>query len=127
MIGALDHVALGVPDLEARLRFFTETLGMTIKRRGTHFKTGRPLALIADANGFKLELVEIDSDAPEFMHLAYRSDDVSGDHDRLQAAGCVSVRGAHELKAARAETALLEDAGQLQVQIIDYQPDSPDL
>lgn len=127
MIGALDHVALGVPDIEARLKFLTETLGMTIKRRGTHFKSGRPIVLVADANGFKLELIEIDATQPEFMHLAYRSDDVTADHEQLLAAGCTSVRGPHELKAARAETALVQDSGNLEVQIIRYEPDSPDL
>ena len=127
MIGAVDHVALGVRDMEERLAFLTGVLGMTIKRRGTHFKSGRPIVLVADANGFKLELVEIDADEPTFMHLAYRVDDVAGDYERLLAQGCESIRGPHELKAARAETALVQDASKLQVQIIRYEADSPDL
>ena len=127
MIGALDHVALGVRDMEERLAFLTGVLGMTIKRRGTHFKSGRPIVLVADANGFKLELVEIDADEPTFMHLAYRVDDVAGDYERLLAQGCESIRGPHKLTAARAETALVQDASKLQVQIIRYEADSPDL
>ena len=127
MIGAVDHVALGVRDMEERLAFLTGVLGMTVKRRGTHFKSGRPIVLVSDANGFKLELIEIDADEPTFMHLAYRVDDVAGDYERLLAQGCESIRGPHELKAARAESALVQDASKLQVQIIRYEADSPDL
>lgn len=127
MIGALDHVALAVKDIEARIAFMTGTLGMTLKRRGTHFKTGRAIVLLADANGFKIELIEADVDQPTFMHLAYRVDDVAGAHARLVAEGCASVRGPHDLKAARAETALVEDPGRIALQVIKYQPDSPDL
>jgi len=127
MIGALDHVALGVRDIEERLAFLTGALGMTIKRRGTQFKSGRPIVLLADANGFKLELIEIDTDEPTLMHLAYRVDDVARDYDRLLAQGCESIRGPHELKAARAESALVQDPSKLQVQIIRYELDSPDL
>jgi catechol 2,3-dioxygenase-like lactoylglutathione lyase family enzyme len=127
MIGALDHVALGVRDLEERLAFLTGTLGMTIKRRGTHFKSGRPIVLVADSNGFKLELIEVDADEPAFMHLAYRTDDVAADYNQLIERGCEGIRGPHELEAARAETAIVRDSSRLQVQIIKYQPDSPDL
>jgi len=127
MIGALDHVALGVRDMEERLAFLTGTLGMKIKRRGTHFKSGRPIVLVVDANGFKLELIEVDTDQPTFMHLAYRVDDVSADYQKLLQNGCEGIRGPHELKAARAETAIVCDASKLEVQIIKYEPDSPDL
>jgi hypothetical protein len=41
--------------------------------------------------------------------------------------GFKSIRGPHVLAAAKAETALLEDQTAMQVQIIQYQPDSPDL
>lgn len=127
MIGALDHVALGVRNMEERIAFLTGTLGMTVKRRGTHFKSGRPIVLVADSNGFKLELIEVDADEPTLMHLAYRVEDVAAAYDRLLGEGCESIRGPHELKAARAETAIVQDASKLQVQIIKYQPDSPDL
>jgi catechol 2,3-dioxygenase-like lactoylglutathione lyase family enzyme len=127
MIGPLDHVALGVRDLEERLAFLTGTLGMTLKRRGTHFKSGRPIALLADSNGFKLELIEVDADEPTFMHLAYRVDDVAAEYDRLLERGSEGIRGPHVLEAARAETAIIRDSSRLQIQLIKYEPDSPDL
>jgi catechol 2,3-dioxygenase-like lactoylglutathione lyase family enzyme len=127
MIGAMDHVALGVRDIEQQLALLTGLLGMTIKRRGTQVKSGRPIVLLADANGFKLELIEIDADEPAFMHLAYRVDDVAGAYDRLLAQGCESIRAPHELTAARAESALVQDPSKLRVQIIKYENDSPDL
>ena len=127
MIGALDHVALGVRDLEERIAFLTGSLGMSVKRRGTHFKSGRPIALLADANGFKLELIEADVDEPTFMHLACRVEDVTAEYEQLLKDGCEAIRGPHELKASRSETALVQDRTKLQVQIVKYQPDSPDL
>ena len=127
MIGSLDHVALGVRDLEERIAFLTRHLGMTVKRRGTHFKTGKGIVLLADANGFKLELIEADVDEPTFMHLAYRVEDVPGAYARLLDIGCDSIRGPHELKASMSQTALVQDASKLQIQIVKYDPASPDL
>jgi hypothetical protein len=40
---------------------------------------------------------------------------------------CNSIRGPHELAAAKAVTALLQETYGLQVQIIRYEPDSIDL
>jgi len=127
MMEKLDHVALGVRDVEERIAFLTGTLGMTVKRRGTHVRSGRPLAMVADASGFKIELVEVDADEPTFLHLAFRVDDVASAYRTMLDQGWESIRGPHALHAARAETALLQDAAKLQVQIIKYQPDSPDL
>lgn len=127
MIGSLDHVALGVKDLEERIAFFTTHLGMHVKRRGTHFKTGKGIVLLGDAKGFKLELIEADVGEPTFMHVAFRVDDVAGAHDDLLAAGCSSIRGPHALKASLSETALVQDGAKLQIQVIKYDPASPDL
>jgi len=126
-IGQLDHFALGVHDLDERIAFLTGTLGMTLKRIGTHFKTGGRIAMIADANGFKLELIELPTGAPGLQHVAYRVDDVDAAYAQLLADGCTPIRGPHELSAAKAVTALLEDPSGLQVQIVKYAPDSPDL
>jgi catechol 2,3-dioxygenase-like lactoylglutathione lyase family enzyme len=126
-IGPLDHVALGVHDLDERIAFLTGTLGMSLKRVGKHVKTGGRIAMIADSNGFKLELIELPNDVPGFQHLAYRVDDVEAAHARLVEQGCTTIRGPHEIGAARAVTALVEDPSGLQIQVIKYAPDSPDL
>ena len=126
-IGQLDHVALGVHDLDERIAFLTGTLGMTLKRIGKHVKTGGRIAMIADRNGFKLELIELPNDEPGFQHLAYRVEDVEAAHASLVERGCKSIRGPHEIGAAKAVTALVEDPSGTQIQVIKYAPDSPDL
>jgi methylmalonyl-CoA/ethylmalonyl-CoA epimerase len=126
-IGQLDHVALGVHDLDERIAFLTGTLGMKLGRIGKHVKTGGRIAMIADANGFKLELIELPDDEPGFQHLAYRVEDVDAAHASLVERGCTTIRGPHEIGAAKAMTALVEDPSGLQIQVIKYAPDSPDL
>lgn len=128
MIRGVDHIALGVRDIHERIALFTSTLAMTVKRMGTHFATGRPIAFLADATGtFKVELIEAYSDQPGLLHVAYRVDDVEAEHRNLLAKGFTSIRGPHALTAAKATAALLEDPTGLQIQLIQYAPDSPDL
>ncbi len=100
---------------------------MRLIRIGTHFASGGRIAMLADASGFKVELIENGSDQPTLMHLAYRVDDVGAEYAGLLASGCESVRGPHELTAAKATTALVQDPARLQIQLISYAPDSPDL
>jgi catechol 2,3-dioxygenase-like lactoylglutathione lyase family enzyme len=126
-IGQLDHVALGVHDLDERIAFLTGKLGMTLKRIGKHVKSGGRIAMIADANGFKLELIELPQEEPGFQHLAYRVEDVEAAYATLLEQGCTGLRGPHEIAAAKAVTALVEDPSGTQVQVIKYAPDSPDL
>jgi methylmalonyl-CoA/ethylmalonyl-CoA epimerase len=126
-IQTVDHIALGVKDLDERIDFFVNTLGMRLIRVGTHFASGGRIAMLADTAGFKLELIENGSEQPTFIHLAYRVDDVEAGHDELVSNGCSSIREPHELSAAKATTALVEDPSRLQIQLIKYAPDSPDI
>lgn len=126
-IGQLDHVALGVHDLDERIAFLTGTLGMKLGRIGKHVKTGGRIAMIWDLAGFKLELIELPNDQPGFQHLAYRVEDVEAAHATLVERGCTTIRGPHEIGAAKATTALVEDPSGLQIQVIKYAPDSPDI
>jgi catechol 2,3-dioxygenase-like lactoylglutathione lyase family enzyme len=126
-IGQIDHVALGVHDLDERIAFLTGTLGMTLKRIGKYVRTGGRIAMIADQAGFKLELIEVPDEEPGFQHVAYRVEDVDAAYARLIEEGCSGIRGPHEIAAAKAVTALVEDKAGLQIQVIKYAPDSPDL
>lgn len=126
-MGPLDHIALGTPDLDERIAFFTGTMGMTLKRMGVHHATGGRIAMLADPSGFKIELIEAPPDKATLWHVAYRVDDVDAEYRRLVASGCQAVREPHDLPAARARTALMRDPFGLQIQIIAYAPDSPDL
>ena len=131
MSAPIDHVAIEVADFERRLGLFTEQLGMRLIRRGKRTSTGQQIAMIGDGHGFMLELVEAedgdDAAAPKFLHIALRVDDVDGVHDELVSGGLSSVRAPHPLGAAKADTALLADEGGLEVQVIRYDDDSPDL
>ncbi|MCC6455352.1 MAG: VOC family protein [Caldilineaceae bacterium] len=124
----MDHIALGVEDMDERIDYFTRVMGLQLKRTGTRHSTGSRIALLADpVSGFKIELIETLPDERGLLHLAFRVDDVNSAYENLLAQGFKSLRGPHTLAAAKAETALLEDPVAMQVQIINYQPDSPDL
>jgi methylmalonyl-CoA/ethylmalonyl-CoA epimerase len=124
----LDHIALGVVDFDERVAFFTQVLGLELRRTGTRHSTGSRIAMLVDpASGFKIELIETSAEEQGLLHLAARVEDVATAYQEMQAKGLRAVRGPHELAAAKAETALLEDGTALGIQIIRYQPDSPDL
>ena len=128
MLTGIDHVALGVEDLDERIAFMTGVLGMTLKRRGTHIATGGRIAFLADPiTGFKFELVETPDRQLGFMHVAYRAEDVAAEHDRLVEQGLQSLRTPFRVEPAKAVSALLKDPSGLEVQVIAYDPDSPDL
>ena len=128
MIKCIDHVALGVKDLDKTIEFFTETLDMKLRRTGTHRATGRRIAFLGGSSGLKIELVETQVDKPSFMHLALQVDDVEAEYDRLASKGLQPKRPPHELAPAKATTALLEEQSSgIEIQILKYAPDSPDL
>lgn len=127
MIEGLDHVALGVAAFDAQLSVLTNALGMELRRMGTHYASGRRIAMLADGAGGKVELIETDGAKLSLVHLAFRVADVPEAFAYLQEQGFRPIRPPHELDAARAITALVEDPVGGQVQIIAYEPDSPDL
>ncbi len=126
MIERVDHIALGVSDFDEQVAFYTRTMGLHLKRIGTHFGTGKRIAMLGDEEGFKIELIEAPSGPQGMRHIAYRVDDVQREYGRLVSSG-KSIRGPHELGAAKAVTAVLEEPSGMQIQIIKYQADSPDL
>jgi methylmalonyl-CoA/ethylmalonyl-CoA epimerase len=127
MTDSLDHFALAVADLDERIAFFTSHMGMALRRMGKENSTGNRIAMLADPNsGFKLELIE-SADRSGLQHIARRVEDVQGTYDQMVAAGLKPLREPHRIGAAKAESALVEDPSGLKVQIIRYDPDSPDL
>src|SRR5690606_2918772 len=103
-----------------------EVCSMQVIRRGERFRTGQPIVMIGDGTGVKLELIETGADAPVVAHLAFRVDDLDATVDELVALGWTNTRAAHDLPSARARTALMSH-GEMGVQLITYEPDSPDL
>jgi catechol 2,3-dioxygenase-like lactoylglutathione lyase family enzyme len=124
----IDHFALGVENIDERIQYFTRVMGLQLRRQGTRHSTGSRIALLVDlVSGFKIELIETSPDERGLLHLAFRVDDLNAAYEELLQQGFNSIRGPHALTAAKAETALLEDPAAMQVQLIKYQPDSPDL
>ena len=128
----IDHVALEVDDIDERVRRL-EAAGLRVLRHGTRYSTGQRIVMMGDGTGNKLELIEAgrgtDGEAdggPVFAHLALRTDDTDGAHQRLKAAGYQSRSEPHDLDAARARSALLDDGDGFRVQVISYADDSPD-
>jgi catechol 2,3-dioxygenase-like lactoylglutathione lyase family enzyme len=125
----LDHIALGVQNFQQQCDFFSEVLGMELRRLGKRHATGTQIAMLVDrSSNFKVELIE--TAPPEEMgllHLAFRVEDVDGAYRQLAGEGLVSVREPHDLAAAKARTALLQHPSGMNIQIIQYAPDSPDL
>jgi catechol 2,3-dioxygenase-like lactoylglutathione lyase family enzyme len=127
MTEQLDHVALGVADLDERIEFFTRHLGMVVRRRGTQHGTGSRIALLGQpGSSFKLELIQSPGER-SLLHVAQRVSDLQPAYRSLVAAGLKPIREPHRLAAAKADTALLEDTSGLKIQLIQYDPDSPDL
>ena len=116
----LDHVAIGVPDVEVFVRRLTETFGMEVARRGSHHETGRPIAFLQDAKGSKVELIEADVDTPTFLHLAFAVPEAGAAYETLVSSEFSSVAPPVRLEAAKAETAFTESPEGLEAQVIAF-------
>lgn len=128
---AFDHVAIEVADLDGCIAMLERTGAMRLLRRGTRTGTGQRIAMVVDERGQKMELVERAEPGPAaLLHIAvdvHDPADVERVHDELVADGCESLRAPHPLAAAKATTALVRTPFGLEVQIVHYAEDSPDL
>ena len=125
-----DHVAIEVSDFDSRVLAFVNDVGMTLIRHGIRYRTGQRIAMLGDETGVKIELIESDARHPTFAHVAFRADEAEAVDEAeagLVEAGWSTVNPVHDLAAARARTTLVADRGGLHVQVIAYEPDSPDL
>ena len=123
----IDHVAIEVPDLDRRVEMLTRAGSLRVLRRGQRYNTGQRIVLLGDGTGSKIELIESNGTAPRFVHLAFRVDDVDAVYDDLVGEGWGAVNPPHDLTSAGARTALVSDGDGLEVQVITYQPNSPDM
>jgi catechol 2,3-dioxygenase-like lactoylglutathione lyase family enzyme len=125
--GRLDHVAIEVPDLDAYIAKLTDTGVLRLLRQGST-RSGERIAMLGDGRGGKLELIEKTAGTePRLAHVAFRCDDADAARSDLLAKGWQEKRGLHDLAAAKARTALLGDGSGFDLQVIAYQPDSPDI
>jgi catechol 2,3-dioxygenase-like lactoylglutathione lyase family enzyme len=114
----LDHVALGIHNVEAGIELFG-TLGFTLRRRGKHYANGMPTAFLTNpATGVDVELIEVaGSPAPVFQHLAFVVDDIQATCAELEAKGYVCERQPFFNEAARVHMAFMRHPDGLIAQI----------
>ncbi len=126
-LAKLDHVAIWVPNLEQSIAIFVRTGGLRLLRQGTVRATGAKLAMLGDRTGMKIELIEIpDTNALQFLHLAFQTDDVDASIQQAETNGWTVGHGPDEIAAAKARSAFLADADGFEFQVLSYAADSPD-
>jgi len=123
----IDHVAIEVASVEAFIAKFVETGGLKLLRRGTATATGVPIAMLGDRTGMKIELIEnTAATSVTFLHVAFSTDDVEASIAAGKEAGWTLLRGPTFISAAKATSAFLAK-DDIEFQVLEYQPDSPDL
>ncbi|MDF1479317.1 VOC family protein [Leifsonia sp. H3M29-4] len=123
----VDHVALEVADFDTRIAML-ERLGMRVQRIGRKLDDpNRRIAMVGDGSGFKLELIEADTDG--HSHIAFYADDLERTFAELTAddGGFAPVREPARLVPAKGDTAVVVEPGGLRIQLIRYDDDSTDL
>jgi hypothetical protein len=127
-LGRFDHVAIEVGAFDETVATLVATGTLRLIRIGTMRRTGRRIAMLGDGTGVKIEIIENDDAAtPRLAHVAFRSTDVAGSLRHLETKGWQVLFGPHALEAAHAETALLQNGQQLNLQVIRYEDSSPDI
>jgi predicted enzyme related to lactoylglutathione lyase len=127
-LGRMDHVAIEVADLDARIERLCRTGGMRLLRRGTNKRSGERLAMVGDATGMKLELIENPAaHEPRFLHVAFRSADAEAAANSLEEQGWQKLRGPTDLAEAQARSMLMNDGDGFELQVLAYAPTSPDI
>jgi catechol 2,3-dioxygenase-like lactoylglutathione lyase family enzyme len=123
----LDHVAIEVNDIDHYVELLESTGCLRLIRWGVMGASGRRIAMLGDGTGMKIELAEQPSaSAPRLLHLALRANDVDRACQTLTQDGWTVVRGPNPLPAAHAVSALLSNTEGFQLQVIGYEPTSPD-
>ena len=114
----LDHVALGVHDVEAGITLMG-TLGFTLKRRGKHYSNGAPTAFVTNpATGVDLELIQVPGQpAPGLLHMAFVVDDLQATCADLQSQGYIFETEPFFNEAAKTHMAFLRHPDGLIAQI----------
>jgi hypothetical protein len=128
MLGRMDHVAIEVANLDERIERLCRTGAMRLLRRGANKRTGARLAMVGDATGMKLELIENpEAREPRFLHIAFRSGDLEESFRSLIDLGWEKMRGPIDLPEAEATSYLMQDDEGFELQVLAYEPTSPDI
>ena len=95
---AIDHVGVAVPDLDAAIAFYTESLGGRLVHQELNEAQGVREAMIAFGSGAQLQLLApltpestiakfLDRNGPGLQQLAFRVDDVRAAAGAARSAG----------------------------------------
>ena len=127
----IDHVAIEVGDFDRRIRLLTEQLGFTLLRVGRlSADPDRRIAMVSDARGVKVELVEgIAGAGDRLSHLAMdvgTPEQVDDLYAQLMSAGGDGASAPRRLEPARSRTATVRVGEGADLQFVAYDPDSPD-
>ena len=126
-LAKLDHVAIAVPNLEQSIAIFVRTGGLRLLRQGIATATGAKIAMLGDRTGMKIELIESpETNAPQFLHVAFQTDDVDASIQQAKDNGWTVGRGPNVIAAAKAQSAFLTDDNGFEFQVLSYAADSPD-
>jgi hypothetical protein len=124
----LDHVAIEVGNLESFIDAFSKAGLLRLIRTGTLGRTGQRIAMLGDGTGVKIELIETPTASePRFAHVAFAVEDIGQMSEHLRRHQWRVEHGPNELRSAKAWSVLMAAENGLRVQVIAYQPDSPDL
>jgi hypothetical protein len=127
-LGRFDHVAIEIAAFDDAVQSLVASGALRVIRIGTMRRTGRRIAMLGDGTGVKIEIIESDDAAtPRLAHIAFRSADVAESLRHLEPGGWQVLFGPHALEAAHAETAMLQNNHQLNLQVIRYEDTSPDI
>lgn len=127
-LGRFDHVAIEVGAFDEAMETLVASGALRVIRLGTMRRTGTRIAMLGDGTGVKIELIESgDAGIPRLAHVAIRSTDVAQSVRHLGAHGWQILHGPYALEAAHAESALLRNGHELNLQVIRYEDTSPDI
>ncbi len=102
----IDHVGVAVRDIEKAIRFYTESFGLKVQHREDVPEQKVRVAFLAGAEGeASVELLEplagegavakyLEKRGPGLHHLAFHTDAIAGDMERLRAAGAPPLEDA---------------------------------
>ncbi len=97
MFGAIDHIGIAVADIDESLPLYRDQLGMREQHRETVEEQGVHAVLleVGDAHVELIAPIDAESGVAKFIerngeglhHVAYRTDDIDAELERLTAAG----------------------------------------
>jgi len=124
------HTMLRVGDLDRSIKFYTETLGMTLLRRKDYPEGKFTLAFVGygdEKNNTAIELTHNwDTDSYDigdaFGHIAIEVDDVYQATDKIKALGGEIIREAGPMNAGTTIIAFVKDPDGYEIELLAPKP-----